>query len=573
MDYLLEPISKTEKQSFCLEMMKRLDIQRRNEHFCDVILEVGSGDDQVRLKAHRIVLCAASPFFYSALNSEMKEKKEGLIRLKETSKAVMEEVLEYLYTGHVDINELNAFDLLEMADYFIIPSLKEVSSKFISRKLSLSNCLMAYYSAVSYQCPELQEQARYFILENFMSVTESEGFLNLNIEQVEEWISSDDIKVKAEEEVFHVIVKWMERSERKENERFFELLRHVRIHHMSDNFVPTAILHHPLVKDSETCTEFVLNTTTEVSNGTPRICLKYKEGLVACECETNKTFFYIPCEDKWYRLGDTSSTTKFTKSMGACYSKLYSVQKSWTDQWSLEQYNPLENSWMPVKSCSSAIVLRFASVVNFQGFLFVLGGKKDGHEPSNSVHKYNSVTNIWEKVAPLGVARYNLCAVADKNFLYAIGGASDANRILDTVERFDPESNSWSMVCPTLEKKCFSCGTVVRGKVFIFGGLTGRGASSSTSLIEMYDPALNTWSSMESVGAPKVTLGAVSIKGDVFVIGIWNIDNSLKSFIKIYDVDRNEWRACKDVPGRKLNVLAPLRIPKNIVNLDVNDNA
>jgi len=37
----------------------------------------------------------------------MKEKKEGVIRLEETSKAVMEEVLEYLYTGQVDINESN----------------------------------------------------------------------------------------------------------------------------------------------------------------------------------------------------------------------------------------------------------------------------------------------------------------------------------------------------------------------------------------------------------------------------------------------------------------------------------
>ena len=45
-----------------------------------MILEVGSaGDDQARLKAHRIVLSAASPFFYNALNSEMKEKKEGVV--------------------------------------------------------------------------------------------------------------------------------------------------------------------------------------------------------------------------------------------------------------------------------------------------------------------------------------------------------------------------------------------------------------------------------------------------------------------------------------------------------------
>ena len=165
--------------------------------------------------------------------------------------------------------------------------------------------------------------------------------------------------------------------------------------------------------------------------------------------------------------------SKISKSMSACHGKLYSIQRSRPDQWSMEQYNPLENSWMPVKSCSSTIVLQFASVVNFQGYLYVIGGKKDGEQASSSVHKYNPVTNVWEEVAPMAVARYGVCAVADKNFLYAIGGASDRG-VLDIVERFDPESNLWIRVCPTLEKKYLSCGTVVGGKVFIFGGFTGK---------------------------------------------------------------------------------------------------
>ena len=94
--------------------MKRLDIQRRNNHLCNVILEVGSDEDQARLKAHRNVLCATSPFFYNALNTEMKEK-EGVIRLEDTSKyeerpkVLMEQVLEFFYTGHVDKSDNNAF--------------------------------------------------------------------------------------------------------------------------------------------------------------------------------------------------------------------------------------------------------------------------------------------------------------------------------------------------------------------------------------------------------------------------------------------------------------------------------
>ena len=112
MSSLLEPVINNDTQQYCVEIMKRLDYLRRNEHLCDVILEVGSGDNQVRLKAHKNVLCATSPFFYNALNTEMKEKEEGVIRLKDTSKVSMEQVLEYLYTGHVDINDKNAFELM-----------------------------------------------------------------------------------------------------------------------------------------------------------------------------------------------------------------------------------------------------------------------------------------------------------------------------------------------------------------------------------------------------------------------------------------------------------------------------
>ena len=87
---LLEPvIVKNDAQQYCVEIMKRLDCQRRNEHLCDVTLEVGSGINQARLKAHRNVLSAVSPFFYNALNTEMKEKKEGVIRLKDTNKFLM----------------------------------------------------------------------------------------------------------------------------------------------------------------------------------------------------------------------------------------------------------------------------------------------------------------------------------------------------------------------------------------------------------------------------------------------------------------------------------------------------
>ena len=213
MDSCLEPISATEEHPFCAEVMKRLDIQRRNELFCDVIIEVGSGDDiKARLKAHRNVLSSAGPFFFNALNSDMKEKQEGVIRLKDASKAVMEKVLDYLYTGQVEIHKEIAYDLFIQADYFLLPNLKALTSKFIVEALDITNCIMAYHFAIKYKDDELLKGAKEFILENFLAVAGTDDFLDLSIEEIEEFISSDKAVVKEEEDVFRVIVKWMENS-------------------------------------------------------------------------------------------------------------------------------------------------------------------------------------------------------------------------------------------------------------------------------------------------------------------------------------------------------------------------
>ena len=312
-----EPIKETDKQQFCVEMMKRLHIQRKNEQFCDVVLEVCNGENQARFNAHRIVLCAASPFFYSALNNDMKESKEGLIRLQDTSKVAIEELLDYLYTGHVNVTQHNAFDLLKIADFLVIPSLKEVSSKVIIQTLSSSNCLMVYYLAVNYRCIELQEKARDFIYANFTRVVEHEDFLNLTVNEVEEWISRDEIRVRGEEDVFQAIVKWAEQNGDREREKFFEFFRYVRLIYLSRNYVLNEILPHPMVTDDKACTAFVLDAMKEVSSGSeecffaqaPRNCLKTTEDCLVVLGICERTLCYLPAENKWYEVAEKTKST------------------------------------------------------------------------------------------------------------------------------------------------------------------------------------------------------------------------------------------------------------------------
>ncbi|KAL9959706.1 hypothetical protein ACROYT_G033052 [Oculina patagonica] len=533
MDSLLQPILDTEEHPFCAEMMKRLDIQRKNEHFCDVILEVGSGDDQARLKAHRNVLCAAGPFFFNALNSDMKEKEEGVIRLKETSKDVMEKVLDYLYTGHVEITEEIAYELFTQADFFLMPNLKALTSKFIVKTLDISNCIMAYHFAGKYQAEELLKGAREFILANFVAVAGTEDFLNLSAEEIEEFISSDKIIVKAEEDVFQVIVKWMKNNSGDQD--FLGLLHHVRCNYLSPSYVSDIILQHPLVKASTACEKFILDAMKE------------------------------PSEGKWYKLADKLSTHhSYYYGLSPFNSKLFIIGAcKERDGHIAECYDPSQNQWNPISA--PEIMDRRTAAVALQGFLYVVGGRDRHENVLNTVQKYNPDTGRWQEVSPLSSPRSNVCAVTDGGYLYAIGGMSADYQYLDIVERFDPGNNTWSELPSMITKRAFASGTTIRGKVFVIGGL--QIASLTGDACEMYDPDTNMWSSIPSAVAPRTYASSVSFKGQIYVNGVVQNEQGREVMsLQVFDVEKNEWKSCpENVLLYGWHEVTTLTIPNNIL--------
>ena len=172
----LEPISEAGQSSFCLELMKRLNIQRQQSYFCDITLVATEGNE---FKAHRNVLSAASPFFSKLLQSEMKEKEEGVIRFEEISKSILSDVLEFIYTGSVEVNEKNAGDLIIAADYLLLESLKIISGRFLQKQMTTFNCISTFHFAEKYRCEELVLRSTKFIQDNFTSVATSDEFLNL----------------------------------------------------------------------------------------------------------------------------------------------------------------------------------------------------------------------------------------------------------------------------------------------------------------------------------------------------------------------------------------------------------
>ncbi|KAK5726547.1 hypothetical protein LTR17_012670 [Elasticomyces elasticus] len=109
--------------------------------FSDLIIKC----DDRQWRAHRLIVCAQSPFFVKACAGVFKEATEGVITLKEDKPLVVDAMIKYFYTFDYDsernnggTNDMHAlvFDvhILLIADKYDIPDLARLATtKFKER--------------------------------------------------------------------------------------------------------------------------------------------------------------------------------------------------------------------------------------------------------------------------------------------------------------------------------------------------------------------------------------------------------------------------------------------------------
>ena len=385
----IQPISAAEQASFCVELMKRLNIERKQDYLCDITLV---SKDNRELKAHRNVLSAASPFFSKLLQSDMKENQEGIVRFEEISGSVIEDVLQFIYTGTVEVTQENSKELIAAGNYLIIPGLKTASGRFLEREMSHINCISTFYLAEKYDCDELIANSRRFILENIVSVAKLDEFLHLEAKEIERWISSDDITVKEEADVFKIILDWVNHRKSERKTAFEELFRHVRLRFLSRDYLEDVVTNE-LVRENLACVKLVMDAAIKIAtfadeDHLPQSPRKGLETRVIVARGGKYTFCYIPEEDQWKRLPDGTAELKAsTSKMIKFRDQLFTFTKSQGS----ERYDPIFNDWSALKShvdsCNVAVI---------KGEIYAV--QVNATDQSTAVIKYNVELCRWETV-------------------------------------------------------------------------------------------------------------------------------------------------------------------------------
>lgn len=138
----------------------------------DVVLSV---KDQI-FNAHRSILMARSPVFSTMFSLEMKERKEDKVSITDIDPEIFKSLLEFIYTDDVSNLEAIAEDLLEVADRYMVDSLKARCAMTLCQSLTVDNAVKLLMLAERYNVKDMLDLVSDFILTNAKSVIETPDY-------------------------------------------------------------------------------------------------------------------------------------------------------------------------------------------------------------------------------------------------------------------------------------------------------------------------------------------------------------------------------------------------------------
>lgn len=393
---------------FAEESFRVMNELRMEEKLCDVILKV----DKSEFYVHKIVLAAVSPYLKAMFTNGMLESLQKEISIQGIDEKTMELLVDFSYTGKLEINVDNVQQLLAGASLLNIDRLRTACSRFLQKQLDSANCIGIRSFAAMYSCEELEQSASDYLNQHFLSVINYDEFLQLKFDKVINLLNSDKIQVRSEENVYDALENWLYHEFDKRIQYVPEILKCIRFPLLSLEFLQYKVYSASFIKSSTNC-QLIL---AEVMNENPEKLPVYL-----------RTPRALP--QSIYAVGGRNSI----------YCQLDTV----------ERYDIYLDEWH--EECNMNIARTAVGAACLNGMLYAVAGERAVNEPHEDtlylpyVECYNPGLHQWFPVTDLSVPRSFVCVVVCNGELYALGG-EDRTSSYDIVEKYSVARNCWFLV-------------------------------------------------------------------------------------------------------------------------------
>jgi len=208
-------------------------------------------------------------------------------------------------------------------------------------------------------------------------------------------------------------------------------------------------------------------------------------------------------------------------------------------------------TWQTGPALPIAVSEVSSGVIN--GVLYLVGGS------TNATFGYDLSTGLWRSnLTPRPILGDHHGAEVINGKLYLFGGLNGGGASAGKVQIYDPVMNSWSLGASAPYAAGSVATALIGGKVYMAGGIVG---STTVATAAIYDPASNTWAPMPSMPAGR-NHTAASTDGQKFYIFGGRIGGNVPSVgfndVQIYDPVSNTWQWS----GQAGSTIPPLPQPR-----------
>ncbi|XP_067094724.1 kelch-like protein 32 [Osmerus mordax] len=514
-------------QSKCHQdaVLSALNQQRKDGLLCDVTLVAG----QQKFHAHKAVLAACSDYFRAMFSLCMVESGAGEVTLQGVTSLGLKHALDFAYTGQIMLEPGLVQDVLSAGSHLQLLELLSLCSHYLIQELSSSNYLDLYRLADLFHLPAVAEAVVDFLVEHLREQQEEEVQL-LPLRLLREVLQSDRLTSLTEEEIWKLVVRWLERDCRYQHSE--DLLQHVRF----------GLLAPPTLQQLSCC---------PLVRSCPSVAALVEEAL-----DYHHTPFSQPLQQsartrprrqalRLYLAGGRKRETTRVRELryfNSANRKLVGGASDWGDLMGGA------SNWSEVAAMTTGRSHHCVAVMG--DFLFVAGGEVE-HTTNRTCAvrtacRYDPRVNRWTDIAPMKACREHFLLGVLGSFLYAVGGRNELRQVLPSVERYCPRRNRWNYVQPFDRSLSCHAGCVADGLLWVSGGVTNTAQYQNRLMV--FDPEQNKWLSRSPMLQRRVYHVMAAVRRHLYVLGgndlDYNNDRVLVKHIDAYHLDTDQWTRC-----------------------------
>ncbi|XP_078494143.1 kelch-like protein 12 [Ciona intestinalis] len=507
------------------DLLQFANKSRQDRRFNDIIIRVR----EKNIPANKMVLSCYSKYFNTMFETEMEEKHKDVVELHDLDAESVEKLVDFMYTGKININTNNVCDLLAVSDFLKIHSVKKLCIAYLLTTVSLQNCFTIQALADCFTIPELTEKFNKFVVENYQQVVSDDQFKKLSKDDVIKLFQSTYGKVSSDL-VYTAVMNWVKFDLASNESYLSQLLKFVDFYELSPKMLEDVVSVEPLIRKLRGTDCSFHDALVEHAKKTEKSLISLG-GLMTL---TKVTKFDLRTK-QWSQLPDLPVGRDDAAAVVIDDVLYYLAGYLRTDgkvtATNIVHRMKLKEKVLKWEKVASMNVKRWAfgaAVLN--GTIFVFGGSDEEYTTVSSGESYVVSLNKWIQLKPMKIKRCGHCLVAHNGHLYSLGG-HDGKQHLCSVERYDPLSDVWEDVAPMQTPRCWFAAVVLNNAIYAIGGFDGKQFLKS---VEKYNVDDDTWVYVENMNKEKYGHAACVAQNKIYVVGG-------RDSIECYDDQTDKW--------------------------------